>query len=302
MAVERQGYQQILRGTSGPLAVTFFDAAGAVVDPGTVTVTITRLDGSAIVTDGATSGTGASARTRALTPAESGTLDQLTCTWTGTINGEPQTVETRAEVIGDLLFSVADARSDQGGKLASDTSYPTERIEAARAAILDAWYEICGVAFVPRVRQVVLNGNNRDVLYLPDLRVSALRAIELRSGATWSAYTDESLLDVIVEPIGRLTHETGWFPRGRQNVRITYEHGWERTPGEISQAALMLLRDRLVKGTSPERATSEVGELGTFTLATAGTQGNPWSVYREYGLPFVDAVLHRYNEKLPGAR
>ena len=119
-------------------------------------------------------------------------------------------------------------------------------------------------------------------------------SIRIRSGATWTALSADELADVIVYPRGLLYRETlGVFPAGRRNVEVVYEHGIQPVPAEIRLAGLRLLRDQLVKSPLDDRATSQAGEFGTFSLATAGRNGS------YFGLPLVDEVLNRYRERVP---
>lgn len=79
-----------------------------------------------------------------------------------------------------------------------------------------------------------------------------------------------------------LSRDTGHVPAGRRNVEVEYEQGLQPVPSEIRLAALRLLRDQLVKSPLDDRATSQAGEFGTFSLATAGRGGS------DSGLPLVD--------------
>jgi hypothetical protein len=54
--------ERVLRLTPATISNSWYED-GVIADPGVVTVDIARADGTALVTDGATSGTGAAART-----------------------------------------------------------------------------------------------------------------------------------------------------------------------------------------------------------------------------------------------
>ncbi|HNH37980.1 MAG TPA: hypothetical protein PK912_06010, partial [Microthrixaceae bacterium] len=76
--------EQILAGSSATITGRFRDQDGDLVDPtGPVTVTVTRSDGTAVLTAAATtapSGT-VGVRQAALSAAQTATLDELTATW-----------------------------------------------------------------------------------------------------------------------------------------------------------------------------------------------------------------------------
>jgi hypothetical protein len=98
-------------------------------------------------------------------------------------------------------------------------------------------------------------------------------------------------------PWGSLdTQQAFRFTAGVNNIRVAYEHGFERCPPEIKRAALTRLRHRLNfnKTGIPDRATSfAIAEGGTFSLSSAGPLAT--------GIPEVDAVLQRpaYNFRAP---
>lgn len=293
MATER-----ILSARPATLAVTFTDAAGQTTDPGEVKVTITREDGTAIVTDAAADGSGVAPRTYALTGAQTTTLDTLTAVWTSATLG---TLTTKVEIVGDRLFSVAEARAFDKGQLSSASKYPDAAILTALARIEDDFQRICGVSFIPRYRRVVMSGSGRDALLAPDLRISVVRSIETRSGTTWTAFSQDQLDDVVFDGAGILVREMfGPWPSGRRNIRVGYEYGWDMPPEKIRRAALKVLVAELVPSNLNDRATSETTENASYAYATAGRVTNPWSVMAHYGIPEVDATLDRYSERVPG--
>lgn len=295
MAVEIEPTtEQIQRGLAATLAVTFY-ADGVVADPGVTTVTVARLDGTVIATGAATSGTGAAARTYAL--AAQSDLDILTVTWTSATHGA---VGQTVEVVGDLLFTLRQARAFDGGALANTTTYTTDTIEQARVRITNDFARICGVSFLPRVERAVLSGCGGTELLLPQLRVTAVRSIETRATAesAWTAVAAGDLAAVRIAIGGVLSVPSG-IDRGVANVRATYEHGWEQPPEQIRAAALLVLRHTVVPDDIGPRVTSLTSELGTTAYATAGRVGNLWSAFPHYGIPQVDATLARYSERVP---
>lgn len=286
---------QLLRATAATLSVSWY-SGDDLVDPATVTVTITRADGTAIVTDGATSGTGATPRTKALAAADTAELDVLTATWTSATLGS---IVQRVEILGDLPFTISELRAFED-RVITETDYPDAVIEGARARILDEFERTCGVALVPRYRRVVLNGRGSARLLLPDIRVTRVRAIETREAGsqTWTAFTSDELADVLLEPWGRLTIESlGAFPAGIQNVRVAYEHGHARIPREISRAALIATRYELLATNVSDRAISISSDQGTTQLWTPGYSGRGAAVHE---LPVVDKVLRAFMERIPG--
>jgi hypothetical protein len=137
--------ERIQQLTPGTLSQQWYED-GAAVDPGTVTVGITRADGTVLVAAGSsTAGTGTAARTFNLTTTHTALLDRLRVTWTSTLKG---TLVSYVEVVGGFLFSIADARALK--PLDSAVSYPTSQIVSTRLLAEQALEDACGVAFVPR--------------------------------------------------------------------------------------------------------------------------------------------------------
>lgn len=284
----------ILTGSAVTLSAQFM-SDGVAADPGVTTLGITRQgDAPTIASGTATAGTGTNPRTYALGAAMTGDLDLLTVTWTTTNLG---TVTTTHEVVGAFLFTVAEARAFDNAALASTTKYPTATIEEARARITDEFEGICGVSFIPRYRTVTVNGTGRSGLVLDRMEVTAVRSVETRSGAVWTAYTTDELDDVLVESWGLITRDTlGTFASGNRNVRIGFEHGYAAVPLDIKRAALMALRYELVSNDVSSRAISISNDQGTTQLWTPGISGRGSAVHP---LPEVDRVLQQHIAKVP---
>lgn len=308
---------QIVAGQPADLGVTFTGDDGlTAVDPGVVTVTITRADGTT-VTPPTVTVTGGMGEDDVLVPwvaemtlsaAVTAQVDRLRIVWTPSTSGlEP--LVTMVDVLGDLLFTVAEAVVWDGGALEDvDAAVLTD----ARARIAEAFHRICGVAFGTRYGLgivsdgggysggLLLNHDLEDAAFagLPVLRLTALRSVETRTaiGGAWTAYSGDELGALEVLPSGMVVRDTGSWPTGIRRIRVGFEHGYPRVPLEVRRAALRLLRFQVIENDIPSRATSMNSEDGTFTLATAGMRG-AW-----FGLPEVDSVLDRFRVNVPVIR
>lgn len=297
--LDRVGSADVLRGTAGVLEVVL-SVDGVPTDPDPSPgpmVTVVDAAGVVVVTPAlAIAVGGGSGKLRFIvTPDKTAEVGEWRATWTFAQGGVQQSVTTSHRAVGDVLFTLGEARAFDGGALASSATFPDAAILAARDRIADAFAEICGVAFGARYARELLDGDGSESVRVGSHRVLAVRSIRIRSGTTWTALTAEELDDVIVYPRGLLYRETlGVFAAGRRNVEVAYEHGVQPVPAEIRLAAVRLLRDQLVKSPLDDRATSQAGEFGMFSLATAGRNGS------YFGLPLVDEVLNRYRaERLP---
>lgn len=280
--------QRILRGVSATLSWQNVDGDGTAAAPaGTVTVGVTKADGSMLVAAGtATSGTGSDPRTYALSAANNLALDLLTVTWTD--GGDSSTHTTYVEVVGGYYFSVAEARaSDQS--LTNTATYTDAAIIAARREVEEEFERICGVAFVPRYnRQTIVSP---QPLLLEHGKVRTLRSVRDYSTATaYSTVAASDLAELVGSP--SLRSLAGYTFSGPRLV-VEYEHGYDRPPAEVKRAALQRLRYRLnmAKSAIPDRATSfSIDQGGTYRLDTADASST--------GQPDIDAVLDRYAERV----
>lgn len=276
---------QVLRSQPHIVSVSFPS------DPGVVTVTITRLDGTALVTDAATTAAD-NDRTYTLSAAQTATLDTLSLAFT---SGTLGTITETVEVVGALLFTVADARAFDAAL--TESRFPDAVIEDARARITDEFETICGVSFVPRYRLDTLSGTGYVNLALSRMKVSAIRAVEYRDAgsATWTAYSADDLSDIYIEDYGWILRESrGSFVSGRRNLRVGYEHGFTTPPLDIKRAALIVCRYELLESNATDRTISMSTEFGTTQLSTPNPERNRW-----YGIPRVDTVLAGHQYTIP---
>lgn len=288
---------RILRNTAADIEVTVTDSEGdPVIFSGTPTVSVVHGEtGAAVASDEASVNDGTLSFT--LTPAMTATVKPLVSTWLGTVAGQEMQWTTYHEVVGDLLFTVPQARAFDKGALSNDERYPAEVISAFRDVVAESFEDVAGIAPGARYRREVLDGGWHSDLWLSKVTCIRVLGIETREqgSKSWTAFTSDELDDVTLKENGWLVRETlGTWPRGAQNVRVEYEYGWQPIPEEIRQAALYLTRDRLAGTDLPRNAIGQVSELGTFTLSTPGMRGS------YYGLPQVDEVLRRYSRRLPG--
>jgi len=290
----------LLRGAADTLSLTVY-SDGAIADPGSTTLSVSDETGSVILASTAASGTGAAARTKALTSTHTAALGRWTVTWVTANHG---TLTTYAEVIGSHLFTIAEASTfaksamTQAGLGAAD-------IAAARFRVMEDFEGICAASFVPRWNRVILDGRGGKALHLPRLRILAITAIEERAfgGTTWTAFTAAELADVFImadPPTGRFARESlGTFTEGMQNWRITYSYGRAYAPAMIRAVALKAARHEAVYSPVNERAISISGEMGSTQLWTPGFSGRGSAVHP---LPEVDRVLRQpeYYDRIPG--
>lgn len=277
---------------------TLTDATGA------VTVTVTRADGTALATDAATTKPADTTGVYRYALAAQANLDRLTLTYSGTWGGAVQTETQTVEIVGDFMFTIAEARASDSA-LASPTDYPNAIIVATRQEVEDEFEGWTGVSWVRRYARDRVAGGNVATLLLPHWPVGvnavtglpAVYSVRSYSAAdAYTAFTADELADLIVDGPYLRRFGGSTFALGNGNLVVEYEHGFDRVPADLKRAALTRLRYRLTANRSgiPDRALSYSSEGGsTFAIATPGMRGS------KTGIPDVDAVLARYDHSVP---
>jgi hypothetical protein len=272
--------ERIISGRSATLTHTFYSARVATdPSPDSATVTITRADGTALVTNAATTGTIAGSFAYTFNPGDIAQVDNLTARWTSALG----TVVTYVEIVGGFLFGLAALKSD----LQTPGNFTTDQLVAIRTLAEDALEDACGVAFVPRLRTETLSGTGAVTTILDRPYVRAIRSASIDG----VALTSTELLALRYSQSGTIYNASRWTA-GWGNTVVVYEHGHSHPPERVSRACRLLAKTWLVRGPVDERATQMATEVGTINLATPGRFGST------FGIPEVDAVVAEYGLKV----
>lgn len=138
---------------------------------------------------------------------------------------------------------------DYLGRDLSDSPGGTAAVEMA----CDVCRDVSEQMFTMGTTTEVLDGTGSDVLLLPERPVNTVGTVMVNGAA---------VTDFEFTPNGLLFRGTAGsdprpsWPAGRQNVRVTYAHGYDtlEVPGAVRQVALDLAARRLIQGPG---ATSE---------------------------------------------
>lgn len=290
---------QIVKATSVKPRVTFQPGGVATdLDAGVPTVTITRPDGATIAS-GAVSHVGAAGSgTYEFTLSSTNTATEtfLTVTWAGPIGGITQTLTTYVEVLGSLLFGIADLRALKvaGATPFSDTAaFPDDRLFDARAATLDEFEQILGFSPVPRFARETLDGDGSTCLNLPGLR--AHRVLSVTVNGTAQTVGDYQInRSNQIESVTNFSYGTP-FIWGRRNVTVEYVHGWTRVAGKGGNIALLHAATILQPGLSSTTSSVATPDGTVYSFDPAGQVTQAGTV-RHSGVPVIDAWLHRYSQ------
>lgn len=232
-------------------------------------------------------------------------LDTYSLVWTGTTQGgSPTTVSwtDTVELVGGYLFEISELRNFNRA-FTDLTKYPTATLRAVRTAVEQVIEgpRAAQVAFVPRASRVTLSGNSPDLRlgYNPLMYGNDFRKLEVPDFAVRSIYTckidtynlTSGEIAEIIPDDNQLFRSAGvqWpaWPWGVNNITLHYTHGYDRPPGAITRAALILATEYLLKSDIPGRATAtSIGDQ-FFRITVAGRDGIT-------GLPEVDAAIAQH--------
>lgn len=274
---------QVLRNVGAELSNTFYVNGSPQDADGAVTVVVTDAAGTEIANTTASDATAADGKYEWTMPPQAN-LTRLTLNWTGTFSGVSVTATTYAEIVGAFLFTTAEARAFQNGKLSDTNKYTDAAILDVREEIAQLFENYCKVSFIPRYGREILDGNGKPALYLQRREVTAVQSLT-EDGTTLTEGTD-----FYTYSTGRLLrYNAVWSQLTPQNVVINYEHGFDQPPGPIARCALLLATDHLVGSDLMDRAVSQTDDAGTIRLSFADDARN-----RPTGIPYVDARLNEY--------
>jgi hypothetical protein len=276
----------ILRGTPATLSATFAQS-GAVVDPGDVTVTVYRDDGTTLVPPTLAAGGGAQPRTLQLVTAETQRLDKLRAVWVSPTYGALPTSGYDHEIVGGFYASIAEIRDQPQIRVTAD--YPVEKLERARRWWADLVDNHCRQSFIPRYRAETRRLYRDD----PHWRVGRPHVRDVYAAVLINPPDADVTLDVTQwtpYPTGRVTLPVG-YPHSlwRGQLRVFYEHGLDQPDAELFEAGLTAMRhwlidDRTGRGRRDMYILNELGQ--TIQRQTMAGEKRPT------GIPEVDTVLN----------
>lgn len=275
----RAGGARVLRGVREGFDLTIFIDALETDADSLPTVTVTRGDGTAVATAAAsTKPTGTTGLYR-WTPAagDVAEVERFTATWTVTIAAVVHTLTTRHEIVGGFYCDLSDLRAQEG--LDSVARFPDRRLIDARRWFEDLAERFCRPrAFVPRYEHEVHSGDGGTVLLLKRYPARQILSLSVEGTAV-------EIADLDLASSGRLTYDGG-FTQDEGNVAVSYVYGRDQPDGELHDAAIEAIADRVRRSVSgvSERSLSMTTAEGTFNLSIAGPD-------RPTGLPSVDQVL-----------
>lgn len=274
----------------------------ALTDASVVTVapvaTATREDGTAIVTAPVVSGDGVATPFKVLltAAAHATRVDSLYLSAVATVDGLVQTVTKTVDVVGGHYFSLPELRAEPN--MDDATKYPTQLLLEVRDEIEGVIEQAADISFVRSYQRDRLNGNNTNMAQLSKQSERPYTLISVALNGT-----SETLSDFDVSEVGELYwHNAGIFlrpdrSRGRPNLIVEYEHGWDNPPAKLRRAAMQAVRRVVMERVSAKLADetgSTVDGVTTRYWTPDAARG------RSTGIMALDAVIEAYTSEIPG--
>ena len=284
---------QFKRLTSAVLLQTFKSGTTPTdLDSGLPTITITKPDGTTIA-PGTISHP--STGTYSFTLAGQPDPTKLDVTWTGTVGGQPQTLESKVEILGWDLFTIGELRALQIGgdtPFESQTTWPDSKLHEARAATLDEFTQILGFPPVPRFYREVHSIGPSGALLLDQLKATRLLSVTVAGVAqsTSGFYLD----GVAVLPVSNYA-ASSWSSYGYGVAVVEYVAGWPRPMGDGSNVAMLRAAMRLQPGISSTATAVTTPDGVSYSFDAAGQVTQAGTV-RHFGVPALDSWLNRWSQ------
>lgn len=182
-----------------------------------------------------------------------------------------------------------DAVLDRGG---TASEYTTAVKTAARDVATTAFEQKAGVAI-----RSVTRTDTYDSVCGPDLLLEVPRPLTVTALTIDGTSTDTDDVQVLTRE-GMLYRPGGWgggtfhgHTYGRRTISVTYTHGYNPTPDDLSNAIAILAASIIKDGPFDDRGYGVTDDGGFVRLLTAGVGGASFSI------PEVQAALMRYRHR-----
>ena len=196
----------------------------------------------------------------------------------------------------DGLFTVAEARAFDKGQLADGEVFPDAMIVAKEAEVRQWLEQVCGVNFIPTAYIDELHdGDGSSDLMLDWPLPSNPTAAALRYGTTWTALTADELDALQKYETGLIVWDYYVWPRGRQNVRVSYTAGYDDVPLLVKDAALRVCAFDL----QPSNLGLAASEYETEGMRASYSIGDGYNG-NWHAIPEVRRVIRMYSRDVGG--
>lgn len=276
---------QVLTGQNSLLTFTVY-ADGTPADQGPATLNLVDLAGAETAVPATNVGDG-------VYTAEVGPFDTVGFYRAVLETPDATFDQGHVEVVGNFLFTEAQARAFQDGRIEAEAKFSDAEIAAERIGITDWLESVTGASWVPRYRRATLRGNGRHEISLID----AFRT-EGPSGGEGATSDIQRIISINGEPVDdtdvdisrwRICWDSGTFT-GR--TVIEYEYGHRHLRSGVDRIALLELVTRLPASRLPQTAVAATDDFGTYNW-------EPQNSGRPSRVPEVNAWARANDRRVP---
>lgn len=243
---------------------------------GAVTLTVSSSAGTALVSDVAATGAGATARTYTLAATHTAQVDRLTAVWSV---DDVATATTHVDIVGAFYASWPAIARRYGGALDASTWSPEQRA-SARNAGEDRFEAELAYSCRRQFREELIPVRSHCRLLLDEFEPrQVLWATLIDHAGTETALTPTELAALELASAGWVDRVDGgsW---GCGSVRIGYVHGLDAPPADLADAFATYVMHVMTRqrSTIPARATSFTTAEASYTLSAPGSERRPTGI------------------------
>lgn len=163
--------------------------------------------------------------------------------------------------------------------------------DAGAIAVVDAACQIVctltGQDFTEDTTTVQLDGSGSDAIFLPQRPVTTVGTVTING---------EDATDFTFNAEGRLTRTSedeptystwasgyqpsAYWPEGRQNVEVTYEHGAGTAPADVRMVALTIAHRMVTQGGAIQEAVGDVSKR--YAVSSTDLTSGEKAILRKY--------------------
>ena len=256
---------------------------------GAVTLTVSSSSGTALVSDVAATGTGATARTYTLAATHTAQVDRLTAVWSV---DDVATATTHVDIVGAFYASWPAITRRYGGALDASTWSPEQRASARNAAE-DTFERELGYSCRRQFREELISVRSHGRLLLSELYPrQVLWATLLDPHGAETSLTPIEVAALQLSPAGWVDRVDGsWWGCG--TVRIGYVHGLDAPSDDLVDAFATYVMHVMTRqrSTLAARTTSYATPEASYTLSAPGDDRRPT------GIDPVDEAIIGHRQK-----
>lgn len=273
---------------------------------GSVTVDITRSDGTALITAGVTTDNTDGTYDYSLSVANNDQLDRLKLDWT--VASTSEVLTTYEEIVGSLLFTIDEARNKTitglQTPLSSSASYSDTAVSDARRRITEQFEQRTGRSWIRRYCRVEVPGSGDRYLSLWDGHARDADGNELAGdgrfrnvASVMSATvngTTVSTSNIVVDGSYLVLKSGVWSSStiaNPFNVTVEYEYGFKPVPAEANDAGLRVALATLVASDVSDYASTFTNPDGTLSYPQGGLvyPSRVWEWLKQHPRPVMVA-------------